>query len=197
MTPGIEAFRSNRAVVASVILAAAAVTVLCLVQAARMMGWIPHAAPAPQQASATAGIDLLPGETLVEGPAAKPARPDPLMPTYSPPTPPKPAPAEEAPVAEAPPPARVERAAPRPRVAPVPPVYARRDTHPSDAIDDWPRTAVCRACGTVTSITTWPDLWEVRVRFEDGASRTVRFPSLPRFHIGDRVRLENGRLEPQ
>jgi outer membrane lipoprotein SlyB len=36
--------------------------------------------------------------------------------------------------------------------------------------------------------------WEVRVRMEDGASRVIRFDSEPRMRVGDKVRVENGRI---
>ena len=77
MNPQVEALKANRAVVAAVLVAAGAVTLLAHVGAARLMGWTPaqktapapmaqSAAPAKQVASAPA-IDLVPGETLVEG----------------------------------------------------------------------------------------------------------------------------------
>ena len=208
MTPGIEALRSNRVVVASVVAAAVAFTALCLVGVARLAGWAPvaQAGTAANSPPAAPGIDLLPGETLVEAPAAGP-RTEPLMPTYSPPAVPKAAPpasAEEAAAATGPPPAvqppiRIERSEPArpPRPGPSMPQYARRETHPTDPMDDWPRSVPCRNCGTVTSITPYADAYEVRVRFEDGAARIVRFRSSPPWRIGDRVRLENGRLESQ
>jgi hypothetical protein len=46
----------------------------------------------------------------------------------------------------------------------------------------------------VTAIATFPDLWEVRVRLEDGASFNVRYPNAPGLRVGDRVRLADGRL---
>ena len=47
----------------------------------------------------------------------------------------------------------------------------------------------------MTAIVTFPDLWEVRVRLEDGATLSVRYPGPPTLRVGDRVRLANGRLE--
>jgi outer membrane lipoprotein SlyB len=39
--------------------------------------------------------------------------------------------------------------------------------------------------------------WEVRVRFEDGTSRMVRYDSEPSWRSGDKVRVENGRILPR
>ena len=201
MDPQVEALKANRTVVATVVVAAAAVALLALVGVARLLGWNPAAAPPappviagpPAPQVATAGVDLLPGETLVE-PASTPPRADPMMPTYSPPAAPKPAPpAEPEPVGKPPaPPVRVERPVERYPV-PVRPRYA----HPTDPTDDWPRSAAtCRNCGTVTGIVTYSDAWEVRVRLEDGDGRVVRYRTRPPWRLGERVRLENGRLEP-
>lgn len=206
MTPEIEALRSNRTVIVSVIVAAVSVTVLCLVGIAVMLGWVgkrPPAMPvgvatAPRSSSAVSpGVSLIPGETLVtpaetsatpaaprSAPAAPAARsepaprPRPAAPAYARPAEPKPNPA----------PRRAPRTEPGSG-------SARAEAHPTDPGDAWPRKLVCRTCGTVTAIATFPDLWEVRVRLEDGATLSVRYPSPPTLHIGDRVRLANGRLE--
>ena len=42
-----------------------------------------------------------------------------------------------------------------------------------------------------------PELWEVRVRLEDGSSRTVRFDNAPSWRAGDLVRMDNGRIVPR
>ena len=204
MNPQVEALKDNRAVVAAVLVAAGAVTLLALVGVARLMGWTPapkpaapaaaQPAPAKQAASAPA-IDLVPGETLVEAPNVV-ERQAPMMPTYSPPAAPKPAPPPDTAPAVAPekarPALRVERTEER-RPMPVRPRYA----HPTDPNDDWPRTAQCRECGTVTGIVTYADSWEVRVRLEDGDGRVVRYRSRPPWRLGERVRLADGRLEPR
>jgi hypothetical protein len=220
MSPELEALRSNRAVAAAVVTAAVAVTLLCLVGIAVMLGWagrqgattpVGIASPAQQVAGTATDIDLVPGETLVEpatppraAPATAPSRPEPMMPSYGKPAAPRAAPRAPTPA----PPARAaataipapEREPAQPPIralaAPAPPQYARPvPHHPTDPDDDWPQGAPCRACGTVTAIATFPDLWEVRVRFDAGGSRIVRFPTAPPYRIGDRVRLANGRLE--
>ncbi|MDQ3027896.1 MAG: hypothetical protein M3R58_15505, partial [Pseudomonadota bacterium] len=176
MTPEIEALRSNRTVVVSVITAAISITVLCLVGIAAMLGWVggPRAPIAPVIVSVPAktvsprtatpvpaAAALIPGETLVtptETPASKAASP-PASPVAQPAS--KPA---------APPPPRT-RTEPAPRPRPANPTYARPGESQAPRP---PRKLVCRTCGTVTAIATFPDLWEVRVRLEDGASFSVR-----------------------
>jgi outer membrane lipoprotein SlyB len=41
--------------------------------------------------------------------------------------------------------------------------------------------------GSVTS-------WEVRVRLDDGSNRVMRFDTEPSWRVGDKVRVENGKL---
>jgi outer membrane lipoprotein SlyB len=36
--------------------------------------------------------------------------------------------------------------------------------------------------------------WEVRVRFDDGTNQMIRFDQEPRWRVGDKVRVENGRV---
>jgi outer membrane lipoprotein SlyB len=36
--------------------------------------------------------------------------------------------------------------------------------------------------------------WEVRVRLEDGTSQVIRLTSEPSFRVGDKVRIEDGKL---
>lgn len=217
MTPEFEALRSNRAVIVSVISAAISISILCLVGIAVMLGWIGGkpvastpaiASPAPRPSSAVLpGMALVPGETLVTPaevsstqavapatPAAAPpaapqqppgragadSRPRPATPAYARPG--------ESPANR--PPRKTTRAEP----APVPGA-ARSEPRPAESGDPVPPRLVCRTCGTVTAITTYPDLWEVRVRLEDGASFSVRYQSPPTLRLGDRVRLANGRLE--
>ena len=194
MTPQLEAIRSDRAVIASVIAAAVAVILFCLVGIAVMLGWAggrgggatPASLASPGQQVAGTGpeVDLVAGETLVTPApaAAPPAKVEPMMPPYGNPAVPKAAP-----------PRRAERPAAKP--APSLPRYVRTEPLAAGPADELPRTAGCTSCGSVTSITSLSDFWEVRVRFDDGASRRLRFPTAPGYRIGDRVRLENGRLE--
>jgi hypothetical protein len=56
--------------------------------------------------------------------------------------------------------------------------------------------AHCVSCGSIAAITArGRGEWEVRVRFEDGSDETLRYREPPPFHLGERVRLEQGRLE--
>src|ERR1700694_381597 len=192
MSPELAAARSSKVVVASVVVAALAVTACALVAIAVMLGWVSSRAPAITPASMAspglqvAGTDpdagLTPGETLV-APAEPPkARPGPLMPNYSPPASPRPAPIAPVAAEPAPPPTPAVK---QPVVrAPVTPTYAQAPQ----------RDGLCVNCGTVSTITTYPDSWDVRVRFEDGSSSTFRYPTPPPFRLGDRVRLDDGRL---
>ena len=209
MTPEIEALRSNRVVIVSVVAAAISITLLALVGIAAMLGWVGGAAtlssmasPARQPAGNASGVALVPGETLVT--PAEAAAPPAATPLPEPAARPQPrARAEPAPRARPATPAYARPGEPQGNRAPrkstraqptTIPGNARGETHPTDAGDPSPRKLVCRTCGTVTSIATFPDLWELRVRLEDGATLTVRYPSPPSLRIGDRVRLANGQL---
>ena len=215
MDTGIAALRSNRAVVAAVIVAAIAVTLLALVGMAKVLGWIPPnrslstpmsmASPAGQVAGTAPDLGLAPGETLV-APVEQQPRPAPMMPHYAAPPAPLPAPKiqdRETP-ASVPPAAKPAVAASRPAphaksrmpepAEPRTPSFARGDAHPTSPLDTWPNPAPCERCGRVVSTTTWPHMAEVRVVFEDGSTRTLRSPSPSPWHVGDRVRLEHGHL---
>ncbi|HXN15083.1 MAG TPA: hypothetical protein VN878_01815 [Usitatibacter sp.] len=218
MSSQIAAVRSHRAVVAAVVGAAIALTVCALVAIAVMLGWLPakttfstpasSASPGQQVAGTAPGVELLPGETLVspaEGapaPAHSPdgqspspalAKPGPVTPTYAPPAPRKPSPAPPAAAAAplrpspAPPPAsNRQSAAPPPRYAQSPP--------PERAAAPRTRAGICINCAVVSSIRSRAEDWEVRVRFDDGTSKTIRYPTQPAFRPGQRVYLEGGRL---
>jgi hypothetical protein len=183
--------------VISVITAAVAVTLCALVAIAYMLGWLPArsgiatplsmASPGQQAAGTAPGVALLPGETLVtpEAPPpaapAAPATPRPSTPNYARTAP------SAAPVPRDPQPEPTTRPEPTPRPsapAAKAPAYARAA----------PQTSVCVNCGTVTATTANSDSWEVRVRFEDGATQTFRYRTRPDFRTGERVRLEDDRL---
>ena len=209
MSPEFEALRKNTSAFASVVAAAVGFSLFCLVGAAILMGWIgpgirnPDAprpkAPAPTQA---AEMGLSPGETVVSAaempaPPAKPEAPPPAITT---------APAATTP-AKAPEPKRPrkphyaasrgvpgESASPRPRSQS--PAVAQLTPHPTDTGDRWPQPA-CGNCGVVHSVRVFPDLWEVRVRFDDGGHRTIRYSRPQHWHVGDRIRYEGGRLVPE
>jgi hypothetical protein len=208
--------RRHPAALASIVIASLAVTALALVTIAYLVGWIPTHGVLPggpgsiatpgQQLPGTiqGGVDLLPGETLVD-PAESPATEVPKGAT------PKPPPAVEAPKPStpryakpaplAPPPARL--AAPGSssssaqmlpsRAAPSKPNYIREP----DATVERAARDYCVNCGTIASIGSAGGDWEVRVRFEDGSTETLRYAQQPRLRIGERVHLENGRLIPE
>jgi hypothetical protein len=47
---------------------------------------------------------------------------------------------------------------------------------------------------SVTAVRSAGRQWEVRLRFEDGSTRTLLYSERPAFRVGARVRLEDGRL---
>jgi len=49
-------------------------------------------------------------------------------------------------------------------------------------------------CGRVVAIGARGDFWDVEVRYDDGATQTLRYPERPRLRAGERVRFEDGRL---
>lgn len=206
----IEAARSHPAIVASVVVACTAVTACALVAIAWMAGWIPEKAsggaptaiaiPGSQVAGSAPDLGLAPGETLV-APAETPKAPattqlGPVIPQYNkqPDKPPSPAPAP----APAPAPVTTPQPAPpvvaKPRPAPATPAYARA----APPVTSYERSArtLCVNCGTVASSRSVEGEWEVRVKFEDGSTETLRYPEPQRFRAGDRVHMEDGRLLP-
>jgi hypothetical protein len=58
----------------------------------------------------------------------------------------------------------------------------------------------CDHCGTIAA-TTFHEReprnarWEVRVRFDDGSRKILRYPTDPGLRVGDRVALVQGRLQ--
>ena len=198
--------RSNRTVVAAVVVAALAVTAFSALGIASLLGWLPERQKAafippeerkgPNEPAPRAPRDAL---APIEG-----KRAEPLMPRYSQPEPPAPAPAAEAPAGS---PARSPMAAaPAPTETPVPmerPVPIERPVPPPVRDAPLPRAptyitgtrpARCDECGRVTGVSNRDDLWEIRVRFQDGGSRTFRYRSRPPFEAGDRVRLDGAFL---
>jgi hypothetical protein len=220
MAGELSAVRAHPAVIVSVVIAAFAVAACALVAMAYMLGWVPlNAAPGPasmaspgQQVAGTApGVALLPGETLIDNPevakAPPPeASPEPIPATGSPgkkPVPSTPSYAPKTSPAASPP--QVPRAQPATptiarslpsRAAPGAPTYLREV--PPEAPRSYERSirGVCVNCGTIASIGSYGNDWEVRVRFEDGSSQTIRYPERPALRTGERVHLEDGRLLP-
>ncbi|MGE5096759.1 MAG: hypothetical protein ACM3SO_16605, partial [Betaproteobacteria bacterium] len=117
---------------------------------------------------------------------------------------PAPAPAPGAAAAPTPapalPPTATKNPAPHPkprtaaRAEPRTPSFLGGDPHPTSPLDTWPNPGRCANCGRVESTTTWPDMAEVRIRFEDGSTRTLRSAAPSPWHVGDRVRVEHGRI---
>lgn len=163
---------------------------------------------AAKAAKAGQASSLPPEASLTRGESVVQPSTDPLMPHYTAPAAPPPAPkvADEAPAAATAPAAPATPAAPAVSAAPAPkhapraerklPSYARADPHPTSPFDTWPNPApvACDSCGQVEALTVWPDMAEVRVRLEGGALRTVRTTVPPRWHVGQHVRIERGRL---
>jgi hypothetical protein len=210
--------RKHPAALASVVMAGVAVTALALVTIAYLVGWIPTRGALPSAPGAMAhpgqqlagtgpgGVDLLPGETLVapaEAPQAQAAPPRPALPL---PTPqPQPQPQIQSQQASQPKPSTPQYVKPAPstssttyaqvlpsRAAPGKPAYNRGEA-PLTSFERSTRN-ICVNCGVVSSIGSEDGDWEVRVRFEDGSTETLRYPDRPRLRIGERVHLEDGRL---
>ena len=63
-----------------------------------------------------------------------------------------------------------------------------------------PAPRSCVHCGTIAA-TTFHEReprnarWEVRVRFDDGSRKILRYPTDPGLRVGDRVALVQGRLQ--
>jgi hypothetical protein len=152
------------------------------------------ASPGQQVAGTVHDIHLLPGETLVTSPEPpKAATPKASAEAARPATPqyaktPEPTPRKQAPSKPSYAQAMPSRAAPSPpSPRPEPPVTSFERSSRS----------LCINCGTVASITGYSgsgDQWDVRVRFEDGSAETLRYRVRPPLRIGQRVRLEEGRL---
>jgi hypothetical protein len=211
MSGEIAAARAHPAIIASVIVASVAVTACALVAIAWMVGWIPGkpslatptsiAFPGSQVAGSAPEVALAPGETLVAAPEppTRSAAPGPVTPQYArqpekfpaPASTPPTAPTSPAPLNLAPAPALT----PKPRPAPATPAYARAPAPPVTSYDRAAR-GICVNCGTVSSIRAADGEWEVRVRFEDGSTETLRYPQRPRLRAGDRVHMEGGDLLP-
>jgi hypothetical protein len=213
MNAPIEPARPHPAfVVAGVAFAAGALAVV-----AYMLGWLPSkpelpssptgmASPGQQVTGSAPDVALLPGETLVSPPEAPPASAKPVPPGVAkrapqiapsiPPSPPlAPRKATPAYAQPAPPPSSTTATAqpPIPRAAPARPNYTSDELARQTSYERSTRN-VCVNCGAITSIGSAGPDWEVRVRFDDGSTETLRYPERPSLRIGDRVHLEDGRL---
>jgi hypothetical protein len=213
---------ASRAASSAVLVAGTAITAFGLLAIASHQGWLPKVGgkaagfdpdkagaitrpePGPPRSSVPLASALLPGETLIAEPQAAPPA-GPLMPHYSDPVVPRPAPPRPAETAP--------QAAPAPAPTPAPPRWVRQppERAPAGGIPIRPVPAApryaesrhaetrstrarCNRCGVVTEISPYIDEWDVHVRFEDGTRRVLRYPTPPNVGRGDRVVLENGRL---
>ncbi|HET7729096.1 MAG TPA: hypothetical protein VFK48_03600 [Usitatibacter sp.] len=201
----------NRTVTVAIIVAAVALGAFALVGIGVLLGWIPRGAvpdapPVGPGASAPArgqsnGLQKFSGS-------------EPLMPKYSQPHAPPPAPAQSLqpeaktaatqamPVpAPMPVPAAPAAGPQRGRFAsedsfgPAPPVFGRAEPRETPVPAPQRRRA-CDECGRIIGIANWRSGWEVRVRFDDGSTQTLRFRRRPPFDLGERVRLDDGELLP-
>jgi hypothetical protein len=160
---------------------------------AYMLDWLPWkpqlpgtptgmANPGQQVAGSAPDVALLPGETLV-APSEAPARTPAIESAKaSPPAMPRPTAPKYA-----------TTPSPQPASAPARPNYTR-DELAARPSSERSSQDLCVNCGAITSITSVGPDWEVRVRFDDGSSETLRYPDRPRLRAGDRVHLEDGRL---
>ena len=214
MSPEFEALRQNKSAFAAAIAAAVGFSLFCLVGAAVLMGWIgPGVRPAnilpppPAPRAQANEMGLSPGETVVSA-ADAPVPPVKAEAPQTPAVPVAPAPPSSA-WPPAPKAAEPRRAPKRHRAAPADsagkdstrtrsqsPAVAQSSPHPTDPDDKWPQPA-CGSCGVVDSIRVFPNLWEVRVRFDDGGHRTLRYSRPQHWRVGDRIRYEGGRLVPE
>ena len=197
MSGEIAAARAHPAVVVSMIVAAVAVTTAALVAIAYMLGWMPGrsqlgtpvgiANPAQQASGVATDLALSPGESVVVPSEALP--PSAAMPAAETPKPATPSYARPAPPAPKPALAPAKTALAKSAAKPPPP-------QPAPPKSSGPPHRYCVNCGNIAAITTYGrGEWDVRVRFEDGSQETLRYREPPPFRLGDRVRLEEGRLQ--
>ena len=202
---------SNRTALVAIVVAVVALGAFVVVGIGVLLGWIPRGG-ATDGATATAG----PGT-----PAGKASRglekfagSEPLMPKYSQPHAPPPAPLQDFAVARPAPPPPTPAAAPAPEpppaslprgpfvsgdpFGPAPPSFGRAEPRaaPERAAPEASaqHRRVCEDCGRIIGIANWRSGWEVRVRFDDGATQTFNFRRRPPFDLGERVRLDAGEL---
>jgi hypothetical protein len=158
----------------ALIVAVAAVGIAAVAGIAAIQGWLPDwlSGETPTSVETIAGTapadSLSPGESVVTPDAAS-AKSSPFPAPVAPDLPPRKAvPTDE-------PPVPAPSAAPRPK---------------------------CPHCGTVSS-TTFHERearnvrWEVRVRFDDGTRKILRYPTDPGFRGRDRVALTQGRVRKE
>jgi hypothetical protein len=187
--------RSHPAVIASIVLAAVALTACAVVAIAYMVGWVGRDAPAAPGSIATPGqqlagtmpdMGLLPGESLV-------TMPEPPKSAIPPPAPQALVPVPEAKPAPAPPLKRAPRVPePAPEIPARPAYQEHSETTHARIVREG--DTLCVNCGIVASIVPRGDFWDVLVRYEDGSTQTLRYPERPRMRAGERVHFEDGRL---
>ena len=178
--------------------AAVVVGITAIAAIATIQGWLPEwgaKEEAPRASAKTRITGTAPPETLSPGESVvTPAPEAQAMPPAA-----APAPQAEAPAPET---ERPKKAAPTtpsyapPRAAPARPSPPPPAPPPPPTAD---ASRLCANCGVVAS-TTYRDHevrggpWEVRVHFDDGSRRILRYPTHPGFQVGDRVFFSRGRL---
>ena len=201
----------NRTALVAIIVAVVALGAFVVVGIGVLLGWIPRG-EASDRAPATASSGAPAGKA--SGGLEKFAGTEPLMPKYSQPHAPPPAPLQDFAVTRPAPPPSMPAAAPVPEpppaslprgpfvsgdpFGPAPPSFGRAEPRaaPDRAAPEAPaqRRRVCQDCGRIIGIANWRSGWEVRVRFDDGATQTFDFSRRPPFDLGERVRLDAGEL---
>lgn len=199
----------NRTAIVAITVAAVALGAFALVGIGVLLGWIPRGAPpdAPAATSRASATAKSPSSGLQKFSGSEP-----LMPKYSEPHAPPPAPvrsfqAETKPAAPlampvpaplavpATPPASPQRGRfeSEDSFGPAPPVFGRAEPRAAP-VPPPQRRGVCQDCGRIIGIANWRSGWEVRVRYDDGSTQTLRFRRRPPFELGERVRLDDGEL---
>lgn len=198
----------NRTAAVAIIVAVVALGAFVVVGIGVLLGWIPRGG-ASDRAPATAGTGTPAGKAS-RG-LEKFAGSEPLMPKYSQPHAPPPAPLQDfaqtrqalpppmpaaAPAPQpAPPPASPPRGpfASENSFGPAPPSFGRAEPRAAPESAP-PRRGPCEECGRIIGIANWRSGWEVRVRFDNGATETFPFRRRPPFDLGERVRLDGREL---
>ena len=198
----------NRTALVAIIIAVVALGAFVVVGIGVLLGWIPRG-EASDRAPATASSGAPAGKA--SGGLEKFAGSEPLMPKYSQPHAPPPAPLQDFAAARQAPALSMPAASPVPEPAPPPASLPRGPFVSGDSFGPVapsfgraePRAApeapaqrrrVCEDCGRIIGIANWRSGWEVRVRFDDGATQTFPFRRRPPFDLGERVRLDAGEL---
>jgi hypothetical protein len=180
----------------SLTVAAVLVGLVAIGGIAAIEGWLPPWLGGEEPAPKVTPTAPLP---KVDGAVAKPRVQRPVPPESLSPgevvVAPAEAPATSAASPASPPPARP---APPARAEPFPRAESVAKAVPPAKAKPPPKSP-CRNCGVVIATTyreeDFRGAWEVRVKFDDGSARILRYPSEPGFRVGDRVLFSRGRLQ--